>query len=107
MPQDQIDINTALGKRASISIDPEETAAEHAARIKREADEARFELVKGYVLFFSVLLVLMVLGAVCLFEAVWDQNASPETKRLVWTLLTSLFTGSVSFVLGQKSAKAK
>jgi hypothetical protein len=26
--QDQIDINTALGKRASISIDPEETTAE-------------------------------------------------------------------------------
>jgi hypothetical protein len=107
MPQDQIDINTALGTRASISIDPEETPEEHTARINREADEARFELVKGYVLFFTVLLFLTVLGAVCLFEAIWDQSASPETKRLAWTLLTSLFTGSVSFVLGQKSAKGK
>jgi hypothetical protein len=107
VPQDQIDINTALGKRASISIDPEETAAEHAARIKREADAARFELVKDYVLLFTTLFVLLALGAVCLYEAIWDQNASPETKRLAWTLLTSLFTGSVSFALGQRSAKAK
>jgi hypothetical protein len=107
VPQDQIDINTALGKRASISIDPEETAAEHAARIKRQADEARFELVKSYVLFFTTLFVLLTLGAVCLYEAIWDQSASPETRRLAWTLLASLFTGSVSFVLGQKSAKTK
>lgn len=107
MAQDQLDINTALGKRASISIDPEETESEHAARIKREGDEAFFELVKGYVLFFTILLVLLALGSVCLYEAIWDAGASPETKRVAWTLLTSLFTGSVSFVLGQKSAKAK
>jgi hypothetical protein len=105
VPQDQIDINTALGKRASISIDPEETAAEHAARIKRQADEARFELVKSYVLFFTTLFVLLTLGAVCLYEAIWDQSASPETRRLAWTLLASLFTGSVSFVLGQKAQR--
>lgn len=107
MPQDQLDINKALGTRAAISIDPEETAEEHTARIKREADEARFELVKSYVLFFTILLVLLVMGGVCLYEAVWDQSASPETKRFAGTILASLFTGSVSFVLGQKTAKAK
>ena len=75
--------------------------------MKRQADEARFELVKSYVLFFTTLFVLLTLGAVCLYEAIWDQSASPETRRLAWTLLASLFTGSVSFVLGQKSAKTK
>src|SRR4051812_31428573 len=107
VPQDQIDINAALGKRASISIDPEETAEEHTARIKRQAGEAQFELVKGYVLFFTIIVVIAVIGAACLFEAIWDQNAPPETKRVAWTMLASLFTGSVSFVLGQKTAKAK
>jgi hypothetical protein len=105
--QDQIDINGILGKRASISIDPEETQQEHAARLNRENREAIFELVKGYVLFFTIIIVLLLLGAVCLYEAVIDATAAVETKRVAWTLLSSLFTGSVSFVLGQKSAKTK
>jgi drug/metabolite transporter (DMT)-like permease len=107
VPQDQIDINRALGTRATISIDPEETEAEHAARLKRESDDARFELVKGYALFFTILAVLLALGSICLYETIWDQTASPETKRWAGTLVASLFTGSVSFVLGQKTAKSK
>lgn len=107
MSQDQIDINGILGKRASISIDPEETQQEHAARLSRENREAIFELVKGYVLFFTIIIVLLLLGAVCLYEAIVDATATVETKRVAWTLLSSLFTGSVSFVLGQKSVKTK
>lgn len=107
MAQDQIDINKALSTRAKISIDPEETVTEHAARIRREADEARFELVKSYVLFFTILTVILALGAICLYEAIWDATASPDTKRWAATLVTSLFAGSISFVLGQKTAKSK
>lgn len=107
MPQDQIDINGILGKRASISIDPEETAEEHSARIKREGREASFELVKGYVLFFALVIVLILLGLLCAYEAVFDPTASAETKRMAWTMLSSLFTGTVTFVLGQRTAKAK
>jgi hypothetical protein len=107
VPQDQIDLNAILSKRASISIDPEETPEEHTARLRRENGEATFELVKAYVLFFTIVGVLLLLGAICIYEAVIDPNANIETKRVAWTLLSSLFTGSVSFVLGQKSAKAK
>jgi hypothetical protein len=46
VPQ-EIDLNEMFGKRAAISIDPEETSEARSARIKKEANEAKFELVKG------------------------------------------------------------
>jgi hypothetical protein len=106
VPQ-EIDLNEMFGKRAAISIDPEETSEAHSARIKKEADEAKFELVKGYVLFFVIVVVIILLGILCVYEAVFDQTASPETKRMAWTWLSSLFTGSITFILGQKSVKTK
>src|SRR5262249_52003902 len=96
-----------LGRRATIAIDPEETAEAHAARLRREEREAIFELVKGYVVFFVIVVAIILIGVLCAYEAVFDGNATVETKRVAWTILSSLFTGSVSFVLGQKSAKAK
>jgi hypothetical protein len=59
------------------------------------------------VLFFVIVVVIILLGTLCVYEAVFDQTASPETKRMAWTWLSSLFTGSITFVLGQKSAKTK
>jgi hypothetical protein len=107
VPQDQLDINSILGKRAAISIDPEETPDEHKARILREQGEARFELIKSYVLLFTLVPAILLLGGFCIYVAQFDSSATVDTKRVAWTMLTSLFTGSVSFVLGQRTAKSK
>ncbi len=107
MPQETIDINEMLSRRATIAIDPEETPEQHTARIRRESREATFDLVKGYVLFFVIVIAIILIGILCAYESVFDASATADTKRVAWTILSALFTGSVSFVLGQKSAKAK
>ncbi len=104
MAQDQLDLQQLLG-RATIRIDPEESAEAHTARIAKEQSEAMFELVKSYVLFFVIVGAISVIGTLCLYEAIYDTTATIETKRVAWTMLSALFTGSVSFVLGQKTAK--
>lgn len=105
MPQEQLDLTEMFG-RATITIDPEESSEEHAARIRKEQREATFEIVKGYVLFFVIVIAIVFIGALCAYEAVFDAGAPADTKRVAWTMLSALFTGSVSFVLGQRSARA-
>jgi uncharacterized membrane protein YgcG len=109
VPQEQLDLAhlTEMLGRASISIDPEESPEEHTARIAKEQREATFEIVKGYVLFFVIVIAIILIGALCAYEAAFDSTATVDTKRVAWTILSALFTGSVSFVLGQRSAKVK
>jgi hypothetical protein len=109
LAQDQLDLQQLLG-RATIRIDPEESAEAHTARIAKEQSEATFEMVKNYVLFFIIIGAIIVIGTLCLYEAIYDSydsTATIETKRVAWTMLSALFTGSVSFVLGQKTARTK
>jgi hypothetical protein len=93
--------------RATISIGPEESAEAHKARIAKEQSEATFEMVKNYVLFFIIIGAIIVIGTLRIYEAIYDSTATIETKRVAWTMLSALFTGSVSFVLGQKTARKK
>jgi hypothetical protein len=102
MPQ-RIGIDELLVDRTTITIEAQETAEERQARLMREGRQHMFEMVRSYV----ILVVILILGAASLFEAVFDATASPETKRWAQTALTALFSGSVSFVLGQISARAK
>jgi hypothetical protein len=101
----EINIDDVLKRRASINIDPEETPAERSARLQNEDRQARFEMVKNYVVFFAVLIGIVLVGSLCTYEAVFNAVASAETKRWAQTTLSALFTGSVSFVLGQMTAK--
>lgn len=103
----EIDLNAMFGKRATITIDPEETAEAHSARIKKEKQEATYELVKAYVLLFVIIAVILSVGGLCVYEAVFDLSATADTKRLAWTWLSSLVTGTITFVLGQKTARSK
>src|ERR1700727_383345 len=103
MPNQKIGMDELLVDRTSITIDAQETVEDRQARIKREGRQHTFEMVRNYV----VLGVILILGAASLYEAVFDATASPETKRWAQTVLTALFSGSVSFVLGQISARAK
>jgi|SRR5450759_5852104 hypothetical protein len=99
-----LDLN-GMFARASVQVVPTETNDERAARLQRERTEATYEIVKGYVVFFLVVIALIVVGAVCIYEGFFDATASADTKRWAQTALSALFAGSVSFVLGQATAK--
>ena len=99
------DMTELFGKRATISIDPEETVEEREARLRKEEREHTAAMVKEYVVFGVILLAIIFIGGLCAYESVFDQTASAETKRWAQTTLAALFTGAVSFVLGQMTAR--
>ncbi len=103
MPR-ELRIDEALG-RASISIEPEETPEELHERLRRERDAHRFELTKNYVLLFTLLIAVISVGAMSVFEAVFDNSVTPDTKRWAQTVLSSLFTGGLSFLAGLAVAR--
>ncbi len=104
MPQ-EVDLNDLLSRRATISIDPEETVEERAARLTKEGREHMVEMVKGCVVFAVIVLAMICIGVLCAYEGVFDPTASPDTRRWAQTTLAALFAGGVSFVVGQMTAK--
>ena len=100
----EIRIDDAL-RRASISIEPEENPEKRTERLRRERAEARFELVKRYVLFFVFVVALALVGAISAYEATVDVTATPETKRWAQTVLSALLTGALSFIVGHATAR--
>ena len=101
----KVDLTEIVARRARISIDPEESAEEHLARLRADGRWATLEIVKAYVLFFAILIALLAIGSLCVWEGIFDPSASPDTKRWAQTTLSALFAGSISFVLGQMTAK--
>jgi hypothetical protein len=106
MAGDQIILDEVF-RRASITMEPQESPEEHASRILNERRQATFEMVRSYVLFFVILLAIITVGALCIYEGFFDASAPNDTKRWAQTTLTALFTGSITFVLGQMSAKKR
>jgi hypothetical protein len=86
-------------------VEPEETTEERNARLAQEKADATLVRVKAYVVFFLIVSALVGLGAVCIYVGIFDPTASADTKRWAQTLLSALFAGSISFVLGQATAK--
>jgi drug/metabolite transporter (DMT)-like permease len=101
----EINLDQVLVRRAAIVIDPEESPEEHTARIRKELREHTYEMVKGYVLFIVIIVAMISVGILCAYEGVFDANAPVDTKRWALTILSALFAGGVSFVLGQATAK--
>jgi hypothetical protein len=101
---EQIDISTILA-RASITVAAEENPETRARRLVSEDAQHRWDIRKDYVLFFSILGAIAVVGGLCTYEGVLDATASADTKHWAQTTLSALFTGSITFVLGQKTAK--
>ena len=99
-----LDLNAMFG-RASVQVDPEETPEEHTARLGQERADATLRRVKEYVVFFVIIGALIALGALCTYEGIIDASASADTKRWAQTTLSALFAGSLSFALGQATAK--
>lgn len=106
MPQ-ELDLNEVLQNRATIAIDPLEGDDERAERLRKERWEHTADVIKGYVVFFVIIGALVAVGSVCCREAVFDKDASPETKKWAQTALTALFSGSISFALGNAIGKKK
>jgi predicted nucleic acid-binding Zn ribbon protein len=104
MPPTDLDLNAMFG-RASVQVDPEETDEERAARLKQEIANAKLARVKEYVVFFVVVGALIAVGVLCAYEGFLDPAASADTKRWAQTTLSALFAGSLSFVLGQATAR--
>lgn len=107
MPDNQINLLDVLGNRATVSIDPVESSEELAARIRSEERHDRLDIVKGYVVFFIILAALIAVGSLCAYAAVFDSTATPDTKRWAQTALSALFSGSISFFVGQMTVKKK
>ncbi len=101
----EINLDDVLRTRAAIAIDPEETPGEHQARLRREARDHLYELVKAYVVFFVIVAAIVSIGVLCVYEGVFDTTATIDTKRWALTTLSALFAGGVSFVLGQATGK--
>ena len=101
----ELDLNNALGKRATITIEPEESQEEHTALITSEARQDTVDMVKSCVLFFLVVTAIIIVGGLCSYEGIFDATATSDTKRWAQTTLSALFTGSLSFVLGQMTAR--
>ncbi len=104
MPPKDLDLN-AMFSRASVQVDPEETVEERGVRLEQERADARLARIKAYVVFFVIVGALIIVGALCAYEGIFNPAASADTKRWAQTTLSALFAGSLSFALGQATAK--
>jgi hypothetical protein len=98
-----IDLTASL--RGQISVTPEEDPDEKAARLKAEARSAMIEDWKGIATFTVLLLGLCATGCLSAYEGFFDPSSSADTKRWSQTVLSSLVTGGISFVIGRKMGK--
>jgi hypothetical protein len=106
MSGSQINLNDALPSRATLKIDPEESPVEHAARVRAESRSKLIEDCMRVTVFTVTLLCLLFVGGLAAYEGFLDPNASAEAKHWGPTVLTSLFTGSVTFLLGRAVGRA-
>ena len=93
-------------ERATLKIEPEETLAEQAARIAAEQRGRLIEDIQGVIIFMVTLLCLLAVGGLAAYKGFLDPSASPEEKRWGPAVLSGLFTGSFSFLLGRAVGKA-
>lgn len=100
-----INLESVLGSRATVTIAAAETEAEIAHRLELEKDAARHDHLKSMILFFVIVLSVLSVGLLCVYEIVLDVAASQDTRRWAQTTLSSLFAGSISFLLGQSTAR--
>jgi len=99
----QLDLSGSL--QGQVSITPDEHPDDRAARIRKEDRAAFIEDCKGVAVFGALLVSIIIVGMISAYEAIFDANASADTRRWAQTVLSSLVTGSVSFVIGRKVGK--
>ena len=89
MQPQQIDISGTLA--GQISVTPPEAPEDAALRRK-----------KNWMIFVVVMGSIILIAALAAYEGLFNSTASSATYQWGRTILSSLFTGGISFVLGQK-----
>jgi hypothetical protein len=102
----ELDIN-AMFNRASVTIEPDEDPVERDARLEQDKGDRKARRMMNFVVFVVIIASLIAIGGLCAYEGIFDPLATPDTKRWAQTALSALFTGAVSFVLGQSTATKK
>ena len=88
-----------------VSLRPEEHPEDRAARLRAEQRAALIEDGKGIAIFVVLLPGAVSIALLSGYEAFFDPGASADTKRWSQTVLSSLMTGAVSFVIGRRVGK--
>ena len=100
MPADQFDLNGQL--RGHVTVTPEEHSDDRKLRLKNEERSAWIEDCKGVAVFATLLILLVGIVGLSSYEGFFDAAASPDTRRWAQTVLSSVVTGAISFVVGRK-----
>ena len=106
MSGSQINLNDALPPRATLTVDREKSPDELAADVRAESRGKLIEDCKGVTVFAITLLCVLLVGALAAYEGFFNPDASPEAKHWGPTALTTLFSGSIAFLLGKAVGRA-
>jgi len=94
-----------LIKKGELTLSPEEHPDERTSRLRNDDRKKLIDDVKGVVLFAAMLLAIIGIGGMCAF-LIWPAtNASADAQRWAETILSSLLTGSIAFLVGRAMPK--
>ncbi len=88
--------------KGDVTVTPEVHPDERAARLKTDSRRALIQDYKDIAVFVVLLVVIVIVSVIAAYEGLWDTSAAPDTKRWAQTILSSLMTGGISFVVGRK-----
>lgn len=92
MPSQEIDFSGRLA--AEIVVRPPEPPEDAALRRRKE-----------WLVFVTMLASIMLIGLLAIYQGFLDPAATASARHWGQTAISALFTGGVSFVLGQRTAQ--
>lgn len=97
-----LDLNElSANHKLDLKVTSEETSAEREARLQRENAAAAHELWKGTIAFGALVVAAFAIGGIATYILLNPKSQSDD-RKWAGTILTSLFTGAVGFITGQK-----
>lgn len=82
-----------------------EHPADRESRLERENSSHQSVIVTGYVKLGLTVALLLAIGGAALHKGIFDPKATPEERKWGTTVLTSLVTGGLGFLAGEKIGK--
>lgn len=92
MPAQEIDFSGRLA--AEITVRPPEPPQDGDLRRR-----------KDWLVFLTIILSIIIIGLLAIYEGFLDPTATASARHWGQTAISALFTGGISFVLGQKSVR--
>jgi hypothetical protein len=99
----ELDLRDVLAT-SDVTIAPSEREDERAVRLAGEKRAKLLEDIKGTVIFFVVLVVILVIAGFCVHTIFFSKTTNPDTQMWARTALTALLSGGVSFLFGRAIA---